>query len=160
LIVGFSCIYVFVYNGGIAPFSWLSGGELPSQRLRSYTFGLSAAVGFLGAWLATFTAPYFINPSALNWGPKYGYIWFPSGMVAAAFIFFCLPEVKNRTLEEIDEMFEARLPARQWRGYQCKIAQAAEKQTVAGVFGHDPEVTLEKGVTDGVVETIEHLHHV
>lgn len=27
----------------------MSGGELPSQRLRSYTFGLATAVGFLGA---------------------------------------------------------------------------------------------------------------
>jgi hypothetical protein len=36
--------------------------------------------------------------------PKYGYIWFPSCLVAAAFIYFYLPEVKGRTLEEIDEM--------------------------------------------------------
>ena len=56
----------------IAAYAWLSGGEIPSQRLRSYTFGVAAAVGFAGAWLATFTAPYFINPDALNWGPQYG----------------------------------------------------------------------------------------
>ena len=56
----------------VATYAWLAGGEIPSQRLRSYTFGIAAAVGFAGAWLATFTAPYFINPSALNWGPEYG----------------------------------------------------------------------------------------
>ena len=55
----------------IAAYAWLSGGEIPSQRLRSYTFGVAAAVGFAGAWLATFTAPYFINPDSLNWGPEY-----------------------------------------------------------------------------------------
>lgn len=37
----------------IATYAWLAGGEIPSQRLRSYTFGLAASVGFLGAWLAT-----------------------------------------------------------------------------------------------------------
>ena len=73
----------------ISTYAWVSGGELPSQRLRSYTFGLAAAIGFLGAvshtiketcelkkgkltvyvqWLCTFTAPYFINPDSLNWG--------------------------------------------------------------------------------------------
>lgn len=52
----------------VATYAWLCGGEFPSQRLRSYTFGLASSVGFLGAWLATFTAPYFINPDALNWG--------------------------------------------------------------------------------------------
>jgi hypothetical protein len=36
--------------------------------------------------------------------PKYGYIWFPSCIIAAGLIFFFLPEVKGRTLEEIDEM--------------------------------------------------------
>jgi hypothetical protein len=103
----------------IAPYAWLSGGEIPSQRLRSHTFGLAAAIGFAGAWLTTFTAPYFINPTALNWGPRYGYIWAPSCVVCAVWVFFFLPEVKNRTLEEVTEMFEARIPARQFRTYKC-----------------------------------------
>jgi hypothetical protein len=34
-------------------------------------------------------------------------------------VYFYLPEIKNRTLEEIDEMFEARLPARKFRKYVC-----------------------------------------
>ncbi|KAF2015334.1 monosaccharide transporter-like protein [Aaosphaeria arxii CBS 175.79] len=119
VIVALSCLYMFSYNGMIATYAWLAGGELPTQRLRSYTFGLAAAVGFAGAWLTTFTAPYFINPAALNWGPRYGYIWFPSCVIGALWVFFYLPEVKNRTLEEIDEMFEARLPARKFASYKC-----------------------------------------
>ncbi|KAI1496472.1 general substrate transporter [Biscogniauxia marginata] len=103
-IVGLSITYIVGYNWMIAPYAWLSGGELPSQRLRSYTFGLATAIGFLFTWLTTFTAPYFINPLALNWGPKYGYIWAPSCVTCMVWIFFFLPEVKDRTLEEIDEM--------------------------------------------------------
>jgi len=152
VIVGVSVVYIFVYNGAICPFSWLSGGEAPSQRLRSYTFGLAAAIGFLGAWLATFTAPYFINPSALNWGPKYGYIWFPSSLLAALFIYLYLPELKNRSLEEIDEMFEARLPARKFRGYQCMISDMAKVKT----FPEDNAISSsEKPVIDGTVEVVE-----
>ena len=49
VVVGLSVIYILGYNGCISSYAWLSGGELPSQRLRSYTFGLAAAVGFLGA---------------------------------------------------------------------------------------------------------------
>jgi Sugar (and other) transporter len=70
VIVGLSVLYIIGYNGCISSYAWLSGGEIPSQRLRSMTFGLAAAVGFFGAWLTTFTAPYFINPDSLNWGPK------------------------------------------------------------------------------------------
>ncbi|RFU30720.1 hypothetical protein B7463_g5629, partial [Scytalidium lignicola] len=150
--VSISVIYLVVYNGAIGPFAWLAGGEVPSQRLRSYTFGLAAAVGFLGAWLATFTAPYFINPSSLNWGPKYGFIWFPSGLIAAAFIYFYLPETKDRTLEEIDEMFEAKVPARKFRRYQCMISVVAKAKSIA----NDEAVnTSEKPVMDGTVQIIE-----
>ncbi|KAI1102418.1 general substrate transporter [Jackrogersella minutella] len=119
VLVALSCLYMMSYNGMVATYAWLSGGELPSQRLRSYTFGLAAAVAFFAAWLTTFTAPYFINPDSLNWGPRYGYIWFPSSVVAGIWVYFFLPEVQGRTLEDIDEMFEEKLPARKFRGYKC-----------------------------------------
>ncbi|KAI1413885.1 putative maltose permease [Hypoxylon sp. FL1857] len=118
-LVGMSVIYIIAYNAMVAPYAWLSGGELSSQRLRSHTFGLATGVGFFFAWLTTFTAPYFINPDSLNWGPKYGYIWTGSCAIAAIWIFVFLPEVKDRTLEEIDEMFEAKVPARKFRKYRC-----------------------------------------
>lgn len=119
VIIGMSVLYLMGYNGMVATYAWLAGGEIPSQRLRSYTFGIASAVGFAGAWLATFTAPYFINPDALNWGPEYGWIWGPSCIVTVVWVWMYLPEIKNRTLEEIDEMFEAKLPARKFRKYVC-----------------------------------------
>lgn len=128
VLVALSCLYLGSYTGLVAAYAWVSGGEIPSQRLRSYTFGLASAVGFFFAWLTTFTAPYFINPDSLNWGPRYGYIWFPSAMVAAIWVYFFLPETKGRTLEEIDEMFEARLGARKFRKYQCVGVQAEGKK--------------------------------
>ena len=105
--MGVSVVYIVGYNGMVATYAWLCGGEFPSQRLRSYTFGLAASIGFLGAWLATFTAPYFINPDSLDWGPKYGYIWTPSCLIGALWTYFYLPEVQNRKFEEIDEMVQS-----------------------------------------------------
>ncbi|EMC96383.1 hypothetical protein BAUCODRAFT_473149 [Baudoinia panamericana UAMH 10762] len=154
LIVAMSVIYILSYNGAISSYAWLSGGELPQQRLRSYTFGLAASVGFLGAWLATFTAPYFINPAALGWGPKYGYIWVPSCVLAAVWVYFCLPEVKGRTLEEIDEMFEKKLPARKFLGYVC-TGRAAIESMNRNASMNDDDSTHKK---HGGVETIEHVY--
>jgi len=144
VLVALTCVYMMSYNGMISTYAWLAGGEIPSQRLRSYTFGLAAAVGFLGAWITTFTAPYFINPQSLNWGPRYGYIWFPSCIVATIWVFLFLPETKGRTLEEIDEMFEARLPARKFRGYVCvghvqPAGPGSEK--AASTASHDEKVS-------------------
>ena len=53
-----------------APYAWLLGGEFPNNALRAYTFGFGTALNFLGNWLGTFTAPYFINPASLGWSAK------------------------------------------------------------------------------------------
>ncbi|KAJ5552763.1 Maltose permease [Penicillium frequentans] len=156
-IVGLSVIFICGYNGMVSTYAWVSGGELPSQRLRSYTFGLAAAVGFLGAWLTTFTAPYFINVASLNWGPKYGYIWFPSCLIAAAFIYFFLPEVKGRTLEEIDEMFEQRVPARKFASYKCvgSAAFEARRKDSASTTEDVKKARISGDSEKAAVETIE-----
>ncbi|KAI1862933.1 hypothetical protein JX265_008979 [Neoarthrinium moseri] len=120
VLVALSCLYMMGYSGMVGTYAWVSGGEIPSQRLRSYTFGLASAIGFLGGWVITFTAPYFINPDSLNWGPRYGYIWFPSCVVGAIWVYFFLPETHSRTLEDIDEMFTAELSARRFRSYDCQ----------------------------------------
>ncbi|KAG4220885.1 hypothetical protein PC116_g30636 [Phytophthora cactorum] len=48
-LVGMSVLYIVAYNAMVAPYAWLSGGELSSQRLRSHTFGLATGVGFFFA---------------------------------------------------------------------------------------------------------------
>jgi SP family sugar:H+ symporter-like MFS transporter len=48
-----------------------------------------------------------------------GWIWGPSCFITVLWVYFYLPEIKDRTLEEVDEMFEARLPARKFRKYVC-----------------------------------------
>lgn len=157
VIVGLSVVYIAGYNGMIAAYAWLSGGEIPSQRLRSYTFGVAAAVGFAGAWLATFTAPYFINPDALNWGPEYGWIWGPSCLVTVVWVYFYLPEIKNRTLEEVNEMFEAKLPARKFRNYVCTglTVPSADVKVVErnGSVSTEKEDSVETHEVVGVTKT-------
>lgn len=36
--------------------------------------------------------------------------------------YFCLPETKGRSAAELDEMFEAKLPARKFKGYVSALA--------------------------------------
>lgn len=52
-VVGLSIIYIISFNGMISLYAFLAGGELPSQRMRSYTFGCAIGGSFLGAWLTT-----------------------------------------------------------------------------------------------------------
>lgn len=114
----------------VAPYAWLLGGEYPNNHLRAYTYGIGTSLNFVGNWLGVFTAPYFINPASLGWNAKYGYIWFGSNMILLVFTWFCIPETRDRTLEEIHEMFEANVPARKFKGYVCTSTQAMAKSAL------------------------------
>lgn len=104
VILSLTAIYLFVASGSTSPFSWMVATEVPSQRLRGHTLGFTSSVTYLMGWTITFTIPYFINPTALNWGPKYAYIWFVTNLLIVVYTFFVVPETNKRTLEEIEEM--------------------------------------------------------
>lgn len=138
LLVGMS-FYLFAFNFGLEPYTFLTAGELPAQNLRGYTMGLSVGVSFIAAWLCTFTAPYFINPAEMNWGPKYSYIWFASGLISLVFVYFFLPDVNGRSLEEIDEMFRNKIPARAFKKYVCVEIEQAHERGALNVLASEKE---------------------
>lgn len=66
-------------------------------------------------------------------------------------VYFYLPEIKNRTLEEIDEMFEARLPARQFRKYVCvgrHVASTDEKAVRRRSSGSEKDGVVQQEVVN------------
>lgn len=65
------------------------------------------------------------------------------------FAYLFLPETRDRTLEEIHEMFENRVPARKFKTYVCvgveSYAAAVAKETVQ----HEEVVIVERAVSSG-----------
>ncbi|KAK3345815.1 general substrate transporter [Lasiosphaeria hispida] len=124
-IIAFTALYNFAYNAFVGATSYPVATELVSTRLRAWSVGTSISLGYFLAWLTGFCSPYFINPEALNWGAKYGYIWAGSNFICGIFFFIFLPELKGRTLEEIDELFERRIPAWKFKSTQTHIHEEA-----------------------------------
>lgn len=60
--------------------------------------------------LVTLTLPYLLNPPYGDLGPKVGFVYgsFSMGMVLLAWLF--VPELKGRTLEEVDQLFDKETP--------------------------------------------------
>ncbi|KAH8808626.1 MFS transporter [Xylogone sp. PMI_703] len=126
-LVGFSLMFNFFYNGFQGTVSWPVAGELVSSRLRVLTMGLSTGVNYFFNWLISYCTPYFLNSNDLNWGPKYGYIWAGSNLICLIVFFFFIPEMKGRSLEELDEMFQNRVPRREFPKYQCVSSERAKE---------------------------------
>ncbi|KAN0089090.1 general substrate transporter [Hyaloscypha variabilis] len=151
VLVAFTAIFQFFYNGCVSSASYPVATELVSSRLRAWTVGTATSLGYILVWLVGFCTPYFINPEQLNWGPKYGYIWAGSNALCVVFFFFFMPEMKGRSLEELDEIFEARTPAWKFKDFQC-----TSKDEAAFVMQERTGVIIGKGeLTRVEVENVD-----
>lgn len=64
-----------------------------------------------------------------------------------------MPEIHNRSLEEISEMFEAGLPARKFQGHKCMgnaIAVQGKIEEVSTTYEPSNETKLEAAQVDPV----------
>ncbi|KAK3367294.1 general substrate transporter [Lasiosphaeria ovina] len=118
--------------------------EIVSTRLRAWSFGLTQGVSQLIIWLVSFCTPYFINPEHMHWGGKYGYIFFASSLISLVWYYLFVPEMKGRTLEEIDELFEKRVATKDFTTFKTAIRD----QALRGVRGDDSETTKEKSAVE------------
>ncbi|KAL6241888.1 hypothetical protein RBB50_011133 [Rhinocladiella similis] len=126
-LVGFALMFNFFYNGFTGTITWPIAGELVSSRLRVFSVGLGTGINYFFNWLISYCTPFFLNADDLNWGAKYGYIWAGSNAIAFIFFFFLIPETKDRSLEEIDEMFVNKVPRRQFKTYHCISSERAKE---------------------------------
>lgn len=60
-------------------------------------------------------------------GGKYGYIWAGTSVIALVWYYFFIPELKGRSLEEIDELFENKVPTFEFKSFETKILDKALK---------------------------------
>jgi hypothetical protein len=83
-------------------------------------------------------------------------------LLAAAFVFFFIPETKDRTLEEINEMFLARVPARKFRKYRTTVHELAQEKAAMPTANTLEGAAIGKPLADATVEMVEdatHHHH-
>ena len=66
-------------------------------------------------------------------------------LTKVVFFYFYLPEMKGRTLEELDELFQNRISVRDFAQYQCISSERAkEVATKMVVFDHEKRTTVIK----------------
>lgn len=78
----------------------------------------ATAIDVLSAFIITFTIPYLLGSPGANLKAGVGWILGGDAVIALGFAIFFVPELKGRSLEEVDELFEARLWAWQFSSYE------------------------------------------
>ncbi|EXJ81575.1 hypothetical protein A1O1_07639 [Capronia coronata CBS 617.96] len=107
-------LFNFVYNIGLGPIVYVLIAELPSTKIRGKTLGVACFVPHIFSISITAGLPYAMSATEANWGAKTGFLFGGLGTLTVIWAFFCLPESKGRTFEELDILFERKIPARKF----------------------------------------------
>jgi hypothetical protein len=119
-------IWTFIYQMTVGPICFVIISEISATRLREKTIAVATAVQAAASVVFTVAMPYMLNKDEANWGSKTAFLF--GGLSAACFVWcwFRLPESQNRTFEELDILFQKRVPARQFKKFDLLDGQVPD----------------------------------
>ncbi|CAH0022542.1 unnamed protein product [Clonostachys rhizophaga] len=99
--VAFIWVYVGAFGATWGPVSWTLVAEIFPLSIRSK----GSSIGASSNWLNNFAVAFYVPPmfEKLEWGTYIFFAVFLAGSIV--WIYFCLPETKGATLEEMDRVF-------------------------------------------------------
>ncbi|KAI1811022.1 putative maltose permease [Poronia punctata] len=109
-----------VYDLSIGPITFVILGECSATRVRSKTIAMATAVQAVVGIVMTVAIPYLINPDEANLQGKLGYFFGGLGGLCLIWSYFRVPETKGRTYEDLDVLFDRRVPAREFKDYRIE----------------------------------------
>ncbi|RXK37325.1 hypothetical protein M231_05391 [Tremella mesenterica] len=126
--------------------SYIINSEIGGVKLRKKIMAWSTWWQVIAAFTVSYVSPYLLASPGLDLGAKVGYIFFVISSLGFLFIVFCVPELKGRSLEEIDELFEQRL----WAWQFDKAVTSGVGARIAELEGAYEHHGGEKGREEGI----------
>ncbi|KAI0569723.1 AraJ, Arabinose efflux permease [Pyrenophora tritici-repentis] len=122
-------MWLFLYYATVGPICYAIIGEVSSTRLRSKSVCLSRISYYIAQIITNVINPYMLNPTAGDWKGKTGFFWGGGSFIFFVWSFFRLPEMKDRTYEELDIMFVNGVPAREFREYKVDANEYSKENS-------------------------------
>ncbi|KAG4434216.1 hypothetical protein IFR05_010286 [Cadophora sp. M221] len=112
----FLIIVQCVFKLSLGPTTYVIVGEMSSSRIRAQTIVLGRAVYVCCGIVVQQINPRMLNNSSDAWGlgAKTGIVYFGLCFVWSTYVWFCLPETKNRSFADIDYLFQKKVNARKF----------------------------------------------
>lgn len=96
--------------------SYVVVGEAAASRVKEKTNLIACVISILTTFVIFFTVPYLLNAPYANLGGKVGFVYGSLCWAAVVATYFFIPEMKGRSLEEIDELFAMGISLRKFKG--------------------------------------------
>lgn len=110
-------VYNFFYDLTIGPLCFVFLVEISSAKLRDKTIAISTAVNALINVACAVGIPYAINPDQGDLRGKLAFVFLGATIPCLIWCFIALPETKGRTFEELDVMFQKKVPTNKFKKY-------------------------------------------
>ena len=107
-------IWVFVYDFTVGPVAWAVASEVSTTQLRAKTIAIGRTGSYIINIVFNVATPYMLNPTAVNWKGKIGFFFAGTCALSLIWAYFRLPELKDRTYEEMNILFWKKVPARKF----------------------------------------------
>ena len=107
-------VFTFVYDFTVGPVTYSLISELSSTRLKAKTIVLARAAYNASNIFVNVMTNYQLSSTAWNWGARTAFFWAGTCLMSVIWVFFRLPEPKDRTYAELDVLFEEGVPARKF----------------------------------------------
>ena len=111
-------LFGITYGASWAPLGYIIMGETPTGRLREKTATLATSISVITTFVVSFSLPYLLNAPYAALGAKVGWIYGSMAIATFFLALFVIPEQKNRSLEELDELYDARVPTMKFNSYK------------------------------------------
>ena len=108
----------FLYDLTIGPVAYVIFCECSATKVRAKTIAVATAVQAILGIVMTVAIPYMINPDQANLRGKVGFFFGGLALLSLVWSFFRVPETRGRTYEELNIMFQRKLPTRQFGTYR------------------------------------------
>lgn len=129
---GLVLLWLFCFDLTVGPVCYSIVSETSSTHLRAKSVSLARNAYYVASIIIGIIQPYLINPSELNWKGKSGIFWGGVCTLCILWAYFRIPEIRNRTYEELDVLFANKIPTRQFTRYKVDL------------YAEDPEQILIK----------------
>ncbi|EJT73726.1 hypothetical protein GGTG_07582 [Gaeumannomyces tritici R3-111a-1] len=103
---------------GCWPASFAVAGETSSLQLRAPTQGVGGVATQAASTAMAVALPFVFGPDAAALGLKTGFVMCGVSVAGLALHWLFLPEMKDRTMAELDAMFEMKMPTREFRHWR------------------------------------------
>jgi len=110
-------VWNFAYDLSVGPICFVIISESSATRVRSKSIAVATAAQAILGIAMTVAIPYMINPDQANMQGKLGFFFGGLAALCFAWAYFRVPETMGRTYEELDILFDRKVPARMFGDY-------------------------------------------